>query len=452
MKQLLNAELGQRQIISPQVYQSLNILQMNTMQIDEYISEAALENPVLEVDETHREAALHSLENYARPLNWEWDFSSGWWADDQTQPRELRAPDTSGSLREHIAAQFFADLDREEIALLSSIMDYMDENGYLAASREELAGFSGFEEEYIGYGIAYLQSLDPLGVCSQNLTECLTVQLERMGYKDAALYSMVREHLPDIAAGRFQKIAKALGRTADEIRALSEIIKALNPKPGGPFGEHSTPVLVPDVFVTIENGVVVAEVRGRDTRRVRISDYYARIAKADEYGEATAYLEEKLTQAKWLVNALENRQSTLQQIADIIAGRQRDFFLLPAGELTPLTLKEVAGALELHESTISRAISGKYLQCGRGSFPLKHFFPGKVGDDAGGGATSNDAVKNRIRLLVEGEDKTAPLSDSAIVAILAEDGIRLSRRVIAKYRSELCIPGSSARKTQKATL
>lgn len=451
MKQLLSAELGQRQTISPQVYQSLNILQMNTVQVDEYINEAALENPVLEVEEHHRDSALQSLENFSRPINWEWDFSGGWWEEDKSQTRELRAPDSANSLREHLAAQFFYALDREEIRLLGNIMDHMDENGYLTATRKEIAALSGFQEEYIGYGIAYLQSLDPLGVCSQDLTECLSVQLERLGYRDPALFAMVREHLPDIAAGHFNKIAKALGRTPEEIRSLCEVIRELNPKPGAPFGELTAPVLVPDIIVTVENGRVLAEVRGRGSRKVGISSYYARIAKTDEYGEAAAYLEEKMAQAKWLIGALESRESTLQQIADMIATHQQAFFLAPAGELQPLTLKEVAQSLELHESTISRAISGKYLQCGRGSFPIKHFFPARVGDERGGGSTSNNAVKNRIKALVEAEDKASPLSDSAIVAILAEEGIRLSRRVISKYRGELLIPGSSARKVQKGT-
>lgn len=447
MKHLIATELRQQQTISPQMYQSLRVLQMNGMELEEYLREAVLENPVLEQDEAAY-AAAQSLDSLREPaLAWSGE-EGGRKHGGEAPPRQLCAPDTGESLREYLVSQFDPDLDRSEVALLGAIVDFVDENGYLAAGDAEIARISGFPEEYVGYGVAYLQMLDPLGVCARGLAECLLIQLGRLGYRDGALRSIVENHLEDIASGRYGKIARGIGCSVQEARRLCGIVKSLHPKPGASFGGAIVPVGLPDVVVTVGNGAVTAAVEERPAGRVCISRYYERIARQDEYGEAAAYLKEKLAHARWLIKAVEGRRSTLQAIADLIADHQREFFLAAAGRLRPLTLREAAERLSLHESTVSRAIAGKHLQCRWGHFPLKHFFAARAGDSGSAQDTSRNAVKSRIRELISAEDPYSPLSDSRLAALLAAEGIGLSRRVIAKYRSEMCIPPTSARRRE----
>ena len=446
MNHLITTELKQQQTISPQVYQSLKILQMNSIQLDEYIKDAVLENPVLEQDENAPySSGLQSLDSMRQPLTWTWEEGAGWQEDDRPA-REFAAPDTGDSLREHLASQYNSDLSADELRLLDGIVDYLDETGYLTGTDAEISETSGFSEELVSYGVAYLQTLDPLGVCARSLTQCLCIQLDMLDYRDPTLRIMVESHLEDIAAGRYNKIAKKVGRSPQEVRRLCAIVKSLHPKPGACFGGVPAAPSIPDVIVTVEDGAVHAAVNDRGNDRVGINSYYARLARQDEYGEAAAYLAEKLAQARWIIKAVESRRSTLQAIAHGIARYQSEFFLRPEGTLRPLNLKRMAAELELHESTVSRAISGKYLQCKRGTFPLKYFFASGVGAGEDGKATSRNSIKTRIAQLIAAEDKRHPLSDSALTNILAAEGISLSRRVIAKYRSELCIPSTSVRR------
>lgn len=448
MKYLLTTELKQRQTISPQVYQSLKILQMNSLQLDDYIKDMTLENPVLEVDEgmAYSSGGVQSLDSMWEPSVWAWEEGGGSWSDDNDLSRDVKAPDTGESLREYLISQFFCELAKEEVQLLCSILEYVDGSGYLIADDAEISAATGFPQEYINYGVAYLQMLDPLGVCSRTLKECLSIQLERLGYKEPALKYMVQNCLEDIAAGHYNKIAREISRTPKEVREFCAIIKELNPKPGACFGGVTAAPAIPDMFIIVEDGVVYASIDKRSSGRIHISNYYTRLAKEDEYGEAAGYLEEKLAQAKWLVNAIEGRQSTLQSIGNALTVYQRAFFLNSNGGLQPLTLREVAEKLELHESTISRAISGKYLQCSRGTFPLKYFFATAVGGAEDGQAASRETVKDKLQAMIAAEDKANPLSDNRITEVFAGQGINLSRRVIAKYRGELNIPSAHMRR------
>lgn len=442
MKHLITTEMKQQQTISPQVYQSLKILQMDLLQLDEYIRDIMLENPVLEESEPGERGVLQSLDSLREPVGWTWEDGMGWQADEHPAP-EPRALDTGLSLREHLSSQYDPALTAEELRLLDAIVDFIDDAGYLTAGDAEISEISGFPEEYVGYGVAYLQMLDPLGICARTLTECLCIQLKRLGYRDPALQVMAERYLEDIAAGRYNKIARELGRSPQDVRGLCDIVKSLHPKPGSSFGGEAAAPVFPDIIVTVEAGRVFASLNDRGSMRPQISSYYERLARQDEYGEAAAYLEKKLAQARWIIKAVESRKTTLQSIADSIAQRHAQFFLDAGGALEPMTLRQLAAALELHESTISRAISGKYLQCWRGTFPVKYFFTAAVGD---GAAVSRNTAKNRVRALVEAEDKQRPLSDSELAALLETENVRLSRRVIAKYRAELGIPSARLRR------
>ena len=443
MKPLIIAELKQQQAISPQLYHSLKILQMNSEQLDEYLRDAVLENPVLEQEDSTPLLGLQSLEGLRSPLVWTWEEHDGWQQED-SPGREIYLPDNGITLCEHLKSQFYPALSNEEIMLLESIMDFLDDNGYLTASDDEISRLCALDAELVGYGVAYLQTLDPLGVCARELTECLGIQLERLGYNDKRLKMLVAAHLEDLAAGRYNKIAGAIGCTPQESRQMCATVRSLHPRPGASFGGLSAPPSIPDIIIECEGEGLAARVNSWGGAKIHINDYYARMARNDEYGEAAAYLEEKLTQAKWAIKAVESRKSTLQGIGDIIAKIQREFFLSPDGVLRPMTLSDAAGELELHESTISRAISGKTMQCPRGVFSLKYFFTAGIGNSEN--ATSRNTVKDLIARFISAEDKSSPLSDSKLVKILADEGIDLSRRVVAKYRAELCILPSNARR------
>lgn len=451
MKQLITTELRQKQTISAQQYHSLRILQMNCAELDEYIRDAVLDNPVLELDETQRDTGMQSLDALREHMLWVQsqpvDYSGNAAGEEEAPSRlEWQAQDMEESLREHLESQFDASITEEEHRLLLSVINYLDSNGYLTADIPELARASGFSEELVGYAVSYIQTMDPLGVGARNLSECLCIQLEMLNYKEKAVYRIVQEHLEDMAVGRYNKIAREVEVSPQEVRRLCGVIRTLNPKPASSFGNCSTVPVIPDAAITLEDGEPIAILNERGTSGIYISGYYSRLAKQDEYGEAAAYLEEKLNQARWMIEAVESRKKTLRQIVEAIAYHQRSFFTSSTGELRPLTLREMAGKLGLHESTISRAISGKYLQCDRGAFPLKYFFAGRSG--AGEESSSRNTVQARIVAFVSAEDPCAPLSDNRISELLLQDGIRLSRRAVAKYRQELGIPGTSVRRRE----
>lgn len=445
LEQLLSPEIRQQQTISPQMYHSLQVLQMNAVQLDDYIQNAVLENPVLD----HREEGIggvQSLEGLHRPLRWEWEENTGWWREEDGPGRDVAAPDAQSSLRQHLASQFHPRLSREELALLDAVMDHLDGAGYLTATDEEISEMSGHSPEYVGYGVAYLQRLDPLGVCARSLEECLRIQLEMQDYRDPALLRLVGEHLADLGAGRYGRIARALERDVADIRAYCEVVRSLQPKPGACFGDETAGARVPDFLVYTESGEPRGEFVRHNAVSVKVNEYYARLAAQDDLGEAAAYLAQKLQQAQWLVKAVESREKTLRSILDIVLREQRGFFLSDGGTLRPLTLRDAAQELGLSESTVSRAINGKYLQCSRGVYPLKRFFTHRAGQRADGAPVSRDAVQERIRALIDGEDKRAPLSDNRLSELLTDEGIFVSRRAVAKYRGEMGIGTAQCRR------
>lgn len=452
MKHLITTELKQKQTISPQVYQSLRILQMNRAELEEYLKEELLENPVLEQDESsYLDGIGDSLDGMAEPAGsgMLWEEGDGIQTDENRVPVEQRVQERAETLREYIVSQFDPSLYESEYRLLDAVLDFMDSTGYLTADEQDIAAATGFSAELIGYGIKYLQRLDPLGICARNLTECLNIQLEHLGYQDKELYQITANHLEDMAAGHYHKISKGIGCPVKKVREACDVIKSLSPKPGASFGRAEIPVGIPDIIVTIEEGRPVARMEERGGMNLRLSSYYERLAKQDTSREAVEYLEKKLAHAKWVLKAIESRTATLQNVVGMMLEQQSEFFTERTGKLRPLNFRTVAQALEIHESTVSRAVNGKYLQCRKGTFPLKQFFAVKAGEQQGEDMSRN-TVMERIKELIAQEDTQKPLSDNKITEILAQEGIQLSRRVIAKYRGELGIPSTAVRRSSKS--
>lgn len=457
---------AQKQILSQKQIQFVKILQMGTQELNSYLNDFQLENPVVELEPPLFQPAGDSgAERMREVVSW---ISSGGprtpsenaFEDDERHSFEemVRAPDERGDLQSYLISQFDFSLTRVDLSLLDYLIHSLDESGYLVYSEEQIANATGAEPELVREGIGYLQSLDPAGVGARDLSECLCLQLDRLGVRESAAYQMAREHLEDMAAGRFLKIAKALGVETAEIRRLYGIIRQLNPRPAGAFGGGTPVYVVPDVTVIADGDKLSCVFNKGYTAKLNISKFYLTIDKTDP--DAYDYVSQKISQAMWVMQAIEKRQSTIERIVGIILEWQREFFIDPHGALRPMNLRDLATLLDVHESTISRAVSDKYLLCKRGTFPLKSFFSGglkasaaAVGE-AGCGQdadmpVSSQMVKSLIEELIGAEPPQKPLSDSRIAEVLSDKGIKIARRTVAKYRDQLGIPPASLRAAQE---
>lgn len=336
-------------------------------------------------------------------------------------------------------------LPRPQLALCKYLAELVDEDGYLA--QEDLDGLTELKipQPMIDHALDTVQSLDPAGVGARSLSECLVLQLSRQ--KDTVPYAMdiAARFLTKLSRGYYGAIAKAFGITATEIHAAEQAIAALDPHPGRSFQPEEPTVYVrPDVFVVELEGEFQVLLNEYYLPHVSVSPYYAALAKDSDDPEARTYLKEKLRQTKWLLESLERRGGTLRRCAQAILDAQRPFFSGATPELAPMSLSSLAAALELHPSTISRAVRDKFLQCRQGTYPLRYFFSRSVGQNG----ISRQAIKQRLLLRIKEEDPARPLSDQALCGLLASEGIPIARRTVAKYRMELGLGSSTARRAR----
>ena len=288
-----------------------------------------------------------------------------------------------------------------------------------------------------------LQSLDPAGVGARSLSECLLLQLARQDAPSPLDMEIVRRFLPDLGKKHYSLIARELHTTPEEVRAAEKRISALDPCPGRSFQPAEPTLYVrPDLFIAELDGKLQVILNDYYLPRVSISQYYVRLLKESDEPETRAYLQQKMQQAKWLLNSLERRGSTLRQCAEAILETQRAFFAGQTTELVPMTMVTLAERLHLHPSTVSRATREKYLQCRQGTYPLRYFFSRALGEQG----PSQQTVKLRLLELIRQEDHSRPLSDQKLAELLAEQGIRIARRTVAKYRTELRLGSAAARK------
>ncbi len=432
-----------RQSLSAQQIQYVAVLQMTVLELQAYLSEMQLENPLLEV-ELPEAPQIDRVEMMRWLISHPTDRREDDPGDENT-PFERRCPDGERSdLAEYLKCQFDLSLGDRELALLCQLVCSLDDAGYLRIDEARLVRM-GYEKEEIREAVAYLQSLDPPGIGALDLGHCLMIQLRRKGLDCPEAHELVSHHLEDLARGRFGKAAAALHVSAERIQELYRVIRTLDPKPGSPFGKEAVRTIIPDMLVTRRDGELVCLPHVHSQPRVVINRDYLNIAQGDE--SARDYVNKKLSQAVWLTRLIAGRQETVGRIGDFLLLRQREFFESLEGRLHPLRLREAAEHLGVHESTVSRAVSGKYLQCDKGVYPLKYFFCGGAGDVDAPETVGSRSVKEYIRALIEAEDKKHPLSDAAISSLLAGEGIALARRTVAKYREELMIAAAVMRKT-----
>jgi len=466
MKPSLQFRLSQHLTLTPQLQQSIRLLQLSTVELNQEIDRMLMENPALEREDAEGEpeaaAAAPAPSGGASPgggsepaapdSDWSADIASSWRGtdDDDEGDRSFTAPDTP-TLRDHLRGQLslsnLGDRDRVFVELL---IDALDEDGYLTQPLEEIAALlpaeaeADFEE--LGIALRHLQNLEPAGVGARSPGECLALQLRIMPDEPARRLALdiVEKHLELLASRDYTRLKNITGAGDEALRAAQRLIQALNPRPGAAYAKVETRYVIPDVIVRKLRSVWRASLNPDAMPRLRINRLYAELAAgARSSGAAIA---SQLQEARWLIKNVQQRFDTILRVSQAIVDQQRHFLEHGEVAMRPLVLREIAHTLGLHESTISRVTTQKYMATPRGTFELKYFFGSHVATEAGGAASST-AIRALIKQLVAAEDAKAPLSDARISQILGEQGIVVARRTIAKYREALQIPPVNQRKS-----
>ncbi|HLF38505.1 MAG TPA: RNA polymerase factor sigma-54 [Burkholderiales bacterium] len=477
MKHSLQLRLSQHLTLTPQLQQSIRLLQLSTLELNQELDRMLQENPLLERDDDSREQAVAVTETAARaadpepateapatdgPAAAETDDAeasalddaplSGYRDDGEDGERQQIAAEAP-SLRAHLLSQIsLTNLSGRDHQLVALLIDSLDDDGYLTQGLEELAALLPAELEVgldeLQIALKHLQHLEPAGVGARSLGECLELQLAVLPpdtpYRGEALET-ARNYLEVLAARDFTRLKKLLRCDDAALRAAQKLITGLNPKPGRSFSSEETRYVVPDVIVKKLKGVWLAALNPDAMPRLRINRLYAEILQRNR-NAGSQQLASQLQEAKWLIKNVQQRFDTILRVAQAIVDRQRHFFEHGEVAMRPLVLREIASTLDLHESTISRVTTQKYMHTPRGIFELKFFFGSHVTTEAGGAASST-AIRALIKQLVAAENGRTPLSDGQISEILSQQGIMVARRTIAKYRESLQILPANLRKS-----
>lgn len=452
-------ELQQVQVqkLSQQQLQSVELLQMSALELEAYIENLALENPMVEPEErTAPEPG--GCDELLNRLNWleDNDRQNHFYQsmnDEELDP--MARVGTEGGLEEtlqrHVLRQIERlPLDRSTSRCVQCLACYLEDDGYLRVELEEIARNTRIPVKRLEQGLEILQSLDPPGVGAENLSQCLVLQLQRRRELGPAL-AVARECLDLLAKRRYRQIAQRLGLTLEQVQQAEARIQQLEPRPGMMFQRpEQTHYIQPDVFVELKDGQLLVRVRQSERPIFHINSYYRQLLKQSPDREVREYLTAKLRQAENVLWAVEQRESTLQRCAQVIVARQSDFFHRGAIALVPLRMADVAQELGVHESTVSRAVREKYLQCPKGVYPLSYFFSRRATEDNGTQSVGGTAARQLLRRLIQEENPEEPLSDQKLCQRMAEAGCAISRRTVAKYREEMNIPGASGRRRYSA--
>ena len=471
MKPSLQVRLSQHLTLTPQLQQSIRLLQLSTVELNQEIDRLLMENPALEREDAEGEPEAQAAPAPADPgaqpaaagspapaaeADWPVDLAPAWRGsdDDDEADRGFAAPDLP-TLREHLRSQLsLTNLTARDRIFVAMLIDALDEDGYLTQPLEEIAALLPDEAdagpEELAIALRHLQNLEPAGVGARSPPECLSLQIRTRGkdaVRDLAL-EIVEKHLELLASRDYNRLKAATGADDEALRAAQRLIQALNPRPGAAFARVEARYVIPDVIVRKVRNVWRASLNAEAMPRLRINRLYAELAAAGRAGSGAGggAVSSQIQEARWLIKNVQQRFETILRVSQAIVDRQRHFFEHGEVAMRPLVLREIADILSLHESTISRVTTQKYMATPRGTYELKYFFGSHVATDAGGAASST-AIRALIKQLVAAEDARAPLSDARISQILGEQGIVVARRTIAKYREALQIPAVNQRKS-----
>lgn len=438
---MLEQQQVQKQTISLSQRQSLEVLAMNAVDLRDFINREQLENPLLEVELPSPGEDLVDIAQWLQDTLPR--VENGVYRDEDQKGAREPASGQGRTYREDLKEQLYSlniEAGRRELA--ERMVELIDARGFLPYTDLELCQLLRCSPGTCQAALGVIRSLEPFGVGSRDLGEFLTRQLADQGLLSPALTEICSSFLPDLAEGNYREISAALGLELPVVRQCARLIATLRPSPlTGADDGGSAAYIVPDIVIRQGEKGLTATVVDRWSGRVGISGYYQSYLQAAGSPEVRDYLREKIQRARWVMAAMEQRQKTMNALAQAILKLQRDFFL--GGELAAVTLRQAAREMGVHESTVSRGASGKYLQCSRGTFPVRSFF--SAGIAQGEGSVGRESVKERILQLIREEDPGRPLSDEAIRKRLEEDGLKLSRRTVTKYRTECGIRSAADR-------
>lgn len=453
----LNLDLSQKLVMTPQLCQAITILQLSAIDLAELVQQELLDNPVLDqLPVPEKDPVLSTLpESAPAPapdyFDWAEYFSEGgsrglYNRQDSVESESRDVAACGISLHEHLEMQLeFCQLSKKEKTRGRYLIGCIDNNGYFTGSLEDAAAALEIYLEAAEKLLAVIQGFDPAGVGARSLQECLQIQLRQRGIHDELVESIVEEYLEAAASGRYSWIATKLGVSADEVRKAMQLIRTLNPKPGSAISaDGPCSYVVPDITVRKIDGEFVILINDSQVPGLRINPYYKKMAKEAD-GDAKRFIEGRIGSALWLIRSIEQRRQTLMKVMQTIIELQPDFFEKGSRHLLPMTMKQVADRVGVHESTVSRATANKYVATSYGLFSLRSFFSAGV-SGVDGSTLSATRVKREIKELVAAEDPLHPLSDQALTELLAGKGIAVSRRTVAKYREEMEILPSCRRK------
>ncbi|EIH1802394.1 RNA polymerase factor sigma-54 [Escherichia coli] len=474
MKQGLQLRLSQQLAMTPQLQQAIRLLQLSTLELQQELQQALESNPLLEQIDTHEEIDTRETQDSETldtadaleqkempeelPLDASWDTiytagtpsgTSGDYIDDELP---VYQGETTQTLQDYLMWQVeltpFSDTDR---AIATSIVDAVDDTGYLTVPLEDILESMGDEEidiDEVEAVLKRIQRFDPVGVAAKDLRDCLLIQLSQFDkttpwLEEARL--IISDHLDLLANHDFRTLMRVTRLKEDVLKEAVNLIQSLDPRPGQSIQTGEPEYVIPDVLVRKHNGHWTVELNSDSIPRLQINQHYASMCNNARNDGDSQFIRSNLQDAKWLFKSLESRNDTLLRVSRCIVEQQQAFFEQGEEYMKPMVLADIAQAVEMHESTISRVTTQKYLHSPRGIFELKYFFSSHVNTE-GGGEASSTAIRALVKKLIAAENPAKPLSDSKLTSLLSEQGIMVARRTVAKYRESLSIPPSNQRK------
>ena len=450
----------QKLVMTPELRQAITILQLSTLELGQYIENQLLENPLLDVSDdifkNDESAPKEAEEKESDSIDWEEYFQDGASSGPVRAEREQKEEgvgyenfvSSTPSLQEHLMMQLhLSSISKTALKIGEFLIGNLDKNGYLTITTNEVARLLKVSEKEVEDSLAIIQSFDPSGVGSRNLVECLLLQIEQRGIDAPKIKNLVKHHLDDLAEARFSKIAEALNISLTEVQHLKDILVTLDPKPGRNYSSsNDVHYIIPDAVIEKVGNEYVVIMNDTISPRLSINSYYrSLLTSEDKESNISKFLSNRLDSALWLIRSIEQRRITLHKVIQSIVDVQRSFLDSGLIHLKPLTMKQIADMVGVHESTVSRAISGKYIQTPRGVFELKFFFQSGL-ERVNGTSVSSESIKKIMQEMISKEDPYNPLSDQKIADMLKKKGVTISRRTVAKYREEIGILSSAKRK------
>lgn len=425
-------------VMTAELRQAITILQYSNFELLDFLKEEALENPLLELKEDKRFDVERTYQTNT-------PFVSD--TDDEKDSPIDYFQQKEESLRAFLFTQLRDfSLSKRERMILTFLIDNIDDVGYLTITLREASDILNVQEDEVATAFERFRQFEPVGVGARSLQECLLWQLEQLEKRSSLTEQIVKNDLVLFAEKKWAELAKKYDVSLGDIQASADLIHILNPKPGSAFSDETTKYLIPDVIVEKNKDSYIVTVNDYMLPSIQLNRQYEYLLTQMDKDEAQKYMQEKYNKVLWLIRSIEQRRLTLQKLVEAIVEKQRPFLEQGLAQLKPMTLKDIAEHINVHESTVSRAVRQKIIQTPKGLFELKDLFTSKV-QSADGKGTSSTAVKHAIQQLIEAENKQKPLSDQKIADMLkVQEGITISRRTVAKYREELQIPSSAKRK------